>query len=131
MTDWRERAETPKQRTTGKGVRYYEGEPEVIPPKADPAFEASVRASERFWRSLPLTPLNRLRWVVGRLGRLDNDRDHTAGYEESVAELRIQAGTAIQQADPKEVLAEPRVRELVMTWWGEQGVERLRARAAG
>ena len=125
MNDWRDRADN---KVTRKGARYYEGEPEVLPPKPDPGFDHAIRENRRHWESLERTPITRLKWCHSQLGKLDVNRDHLAGYEESVAEIRAQAATAIAMADPAQVLGEPRVRELVMTWWGEPGINRLRAR---
>lgn len=126
--DWRERAEGKSQNAT-KGAAYYEGESAPLPPKPDPAWDAAVKASERFWREVPDTPMKKLKAAVALLALYDRDIDHTPVYAERVGWLKASVGQALRHADPAQVLGEPRVRELVMTWWGDAAIRRLQERA--
>ena len=126
MNDWRARADN---KITTKGASYYEGEAEVLPPKPDPAWDAAVRASERHWREMPDSPMKKLKLAVSLLGLYDREIDHTPVYAERVGWLKQQCGQALQHANPAEVLGEPRIRELVMTWWGDGAIRRLQERA--
>jgi hypothetical protein len=128
MADWRERADYNWQdKSTKKGARYYEGEPEVIPPKADPVFDYAVKQCEKSWREdrEAGSVMWMLRLAVTLHGNYDKVADHTPSHAERLDWLKGRVGALVRDADPAEVLGEPRVRELVMTFYGEAGINRL------
>lgn len=128
FNDWRERAEnTWQDRSTRKSAKYYEGEPEVLPAKPDPVFDHAVRECEKAWKADKEagTVMWMLRLCVSHQGNIDKEIDHTVIYAEKVAWLRSKVGELLRMADAAEVLGEPRVRELVMTHFGEAGIARL------
>lgn len=131
MADWRDRADYNWQdKSTKKGARYYEGEPEVIPPKPDPEFDYAVKQCEKHWQQDHGygTPMWKLRLAVTLMGNYDRTADHTPSHAERLDWLKGRVGALVREADAAQVLGEPRVRELVMTFYGEAGINRLIAR---
>lgn len=130
--DWRERADSG---WAAKGEQKYGhsrdvGEP--LPAKPDPYFDAAVKSSEKFWRDSQDagSTMWKLRMCVAHMANLDRDIDHGPIHAERVLELKGTVANLLRDANPAEVLGHPRVRELVMTLYGEGGINRLLDRAA-
>ncbi len=128
--DWRQRADSG---WTAKGEQKYgpgrdAGEP--LPPKSDPDFDRSVKQSEKCWRESKDagSPMWKLRMAVAHMANLDRTSEGNVIHVEQVAELKGTVANLLRSADPAAVLGEPRVRELVMTFFGEPGINRLHER---
>lgn len=131
-TDWRDIADSG---WTAKGEQKYGrnfDDSEPLPPKPDPAFDAAVRSSEKCWRDSrdAGSPIWKLRMAHSYLANLDRQSEGNPIYAAAVDDLKGTVANILRTADPAQVLGEPRVRELVMTFFGEAGIERLHVRAA-
>lgn len=133
FNDWRDRADSGWQ---AKGEHKYGGSTgrdpgEPLPPKPDPDFDHAVRSSEKCWREQrdAGSPMWKLRMAVAYRANLDRQSEGSPIYAAAVEELKGTVANILRTADPAAVLGEPRVRELVMTYFGEAGIRRLQDRA--
>lgn len=134
FNDWRDRADSGWK---AKGEQKYGGSMgrdvgDPLPPKPDPDFDHAVRQSEKCWRESKNagTPIWKLRMAHSYLAVLDRTSEGNPIYAASVDELKGTVANILRTADPVAVLGEPRVRELVMAFFGEAGIERLQVRVA-
>lgn len=72
----------------------------------------------------------KLRMAAAHMANLDRNSEGSTFYAAAVDELKGTVANLFRTANAADVLGEPRVRELVMTFFGEAGIERLRVRAA-
>ena len=131
-TDWRQKAD---EGWKAKGEQKYSrnfDDSEPLPPKPDPDFDHAVKQSERYWRDCKDhgSSMWKLRMAVAHMANLDRNSEGSTFYAAAVDELKGTVASLLRTANAADVLGEPRVRELVMTFFGEAGIERLRVRAA-
>jgi hypothetical protein len=86
------------------------------------------RMSEKYWNSLPPTPINRLKLAAALLARYDVRKDQE-GLQDKREWLKEQVASWVRKADPQEVLDDLDCWRLVLRLFSGAGLIRLRLRA--
>lgn len=92
-------------------------------------WEAEQDRNVRYWNSVIEGKLGKLRLADALLARYTVQQDVT-GHDERIDWLKERVADLLREADAKEVVGDPSLQAMVRQLWGENGVRRLRSRAA-